>query len=371
MNPGTPGSFSFEVTARDRYTGARAGLLTTPHGQVRTPCFMPVATQATVKALRPDQVADLGFEMVLCNAYHLWLRPGLDLFEIMPVHRFMSWDGSVLTDSGGYQVMSLGRDVRVTAEGASFRSHLDGARVFLSPEDSMRIQSRIGADIAMALDECLPYPADRRRVEESVKLNADWAARCLRAHDDPAQALFGIVQGGLHGDLRRRSASTVADMDFSGFGLGGLSVGEPREMMLEMIELTLDVLPPDRPRYLMGVGDPVGVARSVALGVDMFDSVLPTRIARNASALVGADRLNLRNSSFARDERPLDPGCACYTCANFTRAYLRHLVMAREMLGFSLLTVHNLHHLGELMRRMRRAIEEGALAGCLRSLEGH
>ncbi|MHB8895651.1 MAG: tRNA guanosine(34) transglycosylase Tgt [Candidatus Geothermincolia bacterium] len=361
--------FSFEITARDPSTGARAGIITTPHGKVRTPCFMPVATQATVKAMRPEQVGDLGFEMVLCNAYHLWLRPGTKVLrEAGGVQRFMSWDGAILTDSGGYQVMSLGKDVKISPEGASFRSHLDGSLVFMSPEDSMRIQSDIGADIVMALDECLPYPAERERVESSVALSLDWARRCLAAHDNPRQALFGIVQGGSFTDLRSRSAKAMAEMDFPGYGLGGLSVGEPRELMLEMIGRTLEVLPPDRPRYLMGVGDPLGVSESVALGVDLFDSVLPTRIARNASALVGLERINLRNASFKHDMGPLDETCSCYACTGFTRAYLRHLVMANEILGFHLLTVHNLHRLSDLMRGMRRAIEEGTLAEHLRAV---
>jgi queuine tRNA-ribosyltransferase len=328
---------------------------------------MPVATQATVKAMRPEQVAELGFEMVLCNAYHLWLRPGIEVLrEAGGLHRFMSWDAAVLTDSGGYQVMSLGKDVKITGEGAAFRSHLDGSQVFLSPEESMRIQSDIGADIVMALDECLPFPSERDRVEKSVSLSLDWASRCLTAHDDPGQALFGIVQGGAFGDLRARSSAAMAELDFPGYGLGGLSVGEPRELMLEMIGTTLEILPPARPRYLMGVGDPLGVAESVALGVDLFDSVLPTRIARNSSALIGLERVNLRNAAFKDDQGPLDSTCECYTCTRYSRSYLRHLVMAKEILGFHLLTVHNLSRLSCLMREMRAAIEGGVLREYLR-----
>lgn len=331
---------------------------------------MPVATQATVKAMRPDQVAELGFDMVLANAYHLWLRPGLEVIRRAGgIHRFMSWEGSVLTDSGGYQVMSLGADVKITPEGASFRSHLDGSRVFMSPEDSMRIQSDIAADVAMALDECLPYPAERERVERSVSLNLDWAARCLAAHDNPRQALFGIVQGGNIADLRARSAEEMARLGFHGYGIGGLSVGEPRGLTLEMIGTTLERLPPEKPRYLMGVGDPAGLAECVALGVDMFDSVLPTRIARNSSALIGMKRVNLRNASFKDDDAPLDHSCGCYACSRFTRSYVRHLVMAGEILGFHLLTVHNLNTLSMLMGGMRRAIEAGTLAGYLREAE--
>lgn len=362
-------AFSFAVTARDGATAARTGLLQTPHGAVSTPCFMPVATQATVKAMRPEQVAGLGFEMVLANAYHLMLRPGTGVIEEAGgLHGFMGWNGAILTDSGGYQVMSLGGDVKISDEGASFRSHLDGSTVLLSPEDSMRAQQALGSDIAMALDECLPYPSEYPRVARSVALNLDWARRCLAAHDSQTQALFGIVQGGAHEELRRRSASMMAEMDFGGYGLGGLSVGEPRELMISLVSAAIDHLPPDRPRYLMGVGDPVGLAESVAAGVDMFDSVLPTRIARNASALVGSRRVNLRNAAFATDGRPLDETCGCDTCRGFSRAYLRHLVMAKEILGFHLLTVHNLYQVSRLVDSLRRATRKGTVSRFLQGL---
>jgi queuine tRNA-ribosyltransferase len=365
-----PEGFRFEITARDERTGARAGVLTTPHGRVETPCFMPVATQATVKAMTPDEVLSLGFEMVLSNAYHLWLRPGTEVVaQGGGLHRFMSWDGALLTDSGGYQVMSLGQDVSITPEGASFRSHLDGSRVFLSPEESMRVQSALGADIAMALDECLQYPVERGRAEASLALNTDWALRCRASHRDGGQLLFGIVQGASFADLRRRSAASLSEIGFDGYGIGGLSVGEPRELMLELIARTVEALPADRPRYLMGVGDPVGLARSFALGIDMFDSVLPTRIARNGSALVGSSRVNLRNAAFASDHGPLDPRCGCYTCGRFTRAYLRHLVMSREILGFHLLTVHNLFQLSRLARRLRQAAVDGAVEAAVARVE--
>jgi queuine tRNA-ribosyltransferase len=359
-------SLSFEVTANDPTTRARAGVLSTPHGKIATPCFMPVATQATVKAMRPEEVRALGFDMILANAYHLWLRPGVETIrDAGGLHRFMSWDGAILTDSGGYQVMSLGKDVRISTEGATFRSHLDGSKVFLSPEESMATQSAIGADIAMALDECLPYPSDREVVSRSVDLSLDWARRCAKAHTGGDQALFGIVQGGAFADLRAKSARETAQIGFAGYGLGGLSVGEPRELMLEMIEITLEHIPASRPRYLMGVGDPAGLIGSVAAGVDMFDSVLPTRIARNSSAIVGFERVNLRNASFKDEQGPLDETCDCYACRTFSRAYLRHLVMAREMLGFHLLTVHNLRTLARLMHRIREAIEAGTLARLL------
>jgi queuine tRNA-ribosyltransferase len=331
---------------------------------------MPVATQATVKAMTPEEVAGLGYRMVLANAYHLWLRPGVEVISAAGgLHSFMAWDGAILTDSGGYQVMSLGKDVRITPEGASFRSHLDGSKVFLSPEDSMRIQSVLGADVAMALDECLPFPAERGRVERSLDLNLDWARRCLAAHDNTRQALFGIVQGGSYADLRASSAARMAEVDFPGYGLGGLSVGEPRELMGEMIDLSLAELPPEKPRYLMGVGDPLGLAQSVARGVDLFDSVLPTRIARNSSALVASGRMNLRNAAYRDDPRPLDENCGCYACRSFSRAYLRHLVMAKEILGFHLLTVHNLFQLEKLTGDLRAAVASQSVDTLLDSLK--
>ena len=352
----------FRVTQKDVNTRARRGVLETSHGEVETPLFMPVATQATVKAMRPEQVRDLGFEMVLCNAYHLWLRPGLEVIESAGgIHSFMGWDGPVLTDSGGFQVLSLGKDVKISDEGARFRSHLDGTSVFLSPELSMQVQGRLGADVAMTFDECLPYPIDHQTAEGSLALNRDWAKRCRDSHNAGGQALFGIIQGGTFADLRALSAKLTVELDFPGYGLGGLSVGEPRELTLELVERTLEHVPEEAPRYLMGVGDPAGIAQAVALGVDMFDSVLPTRIARNGSAMVGAGRLNLKNACYTGDDGPLDPDCECYTCRGFSRSYIRHLVMAREILGLHLLTVHNLHQISALISRIRSAIAEDRL----------
>lgn len=365
---GADDGFGFEITSRDGATGARAGLLHTAHAQVQTPVFMPVGTQATVKAMRPDEVRGLGFDLVLANAYHLMLRPGVEVVSgAGGLHSFMGWDGAVLTDSGGYQVMSLGSEVRVSSEGVSFRSHIDGDRVFLTPEQSMDHQRRLGADIMMTLDECLPHPADHSHVERSLALNADWASRCRVEHPtgENGQALFGIVQGGTFEDLRRRSARTTAELDFEGYGLGGLSVGEPRDLTLEMIQVSVTELPASSPVYLMGVGDLAGIAEAVALGVDMFDSVLPTRLARNASALLDFRRVNLRNASFARDASPLDPDCGCYACRGFSRSYIRHLVMAKEILGFHLLTVHNLSKLSRFMAEAREAIGLGLFSGFL------
>jgi len=370
MDGSNAGCFGFEVLERDSVTSGRLGVIRTPHGEARTPLFMPVGTLATVKSMRPGQVSDLGFEMVLANAYHLWLRPGVDTVAgLGGLHRFMGWDGAVLTDSGGFQVFSLGGDVRVTEEGASFRSHLDGSKVFMSPDSSMEVQHGLGADIAMAFDECLPYPAERPRVESSVRLNLSWARRCLDAHHGGPQALFGIIQGGLHEDLRSRSAMETVALGFDGYGLGGLSVGEPREATLEMVELCCGIVPDSDPRYLMGVGDAIGIAEAVALGVDMFDCVLPTRLARNASALVGTGRINMRNAAFATDGGPLAWGCDCYACSRFTRAYIRHLVVSNEILGAHLLTTHNLRQVALLMEDLKRAVAEGRLEGFVRDLK--
>ena len=361
------GQFGFRLTAIDGETKARCGVMTTPHGECETPLFMPVATSASVKAMRPDEVRGLGFEMVLANAYHLMLRPGVEVVEgAGGLHSFMRWDGPVLTDSGGYQVFSLGRAVKITEEGASFRSHHDGGSVFLSPETSMELQGRLGADIIMALDECLPYPSERDVAERSLRLNCGWAARCRDSHDDEQRALFGIIQGGMFADLRARAAQMMVGLGFPGYGLGGLSVGEPRELTLELISETLAHVPEKAPVYLMGLGDLPGIAESVALGVDMFDSALPTRIARNGSAMVDGGRINIRNARFTSDNGPLEPSCECYACSNFSRAYIRHLFMSKEILGLHLLTCHNLHKLSHLMSRIRAAIVEGSFPALLR-----
>lgn len=349
----------FTITHRDRATKARTGVLHTARGDLDTPLFMPVATQGTVKAMRMDELAGIGFEILLSNTYHLWLRPGLEIIgNAGGLHRFIGWERPILTDSGGYQVMSLGKNVRISSEGATFRSHLDGTEVFLSPELCMKIQGGLGVDIAMALDECLPHDAPRDAVTASVELTLDWAKRCRLSHDYPDQALFGIVQGGMFPDLRMESARRTVDIGFPGYGLGGFSVGEPRERMLELIGHTLSCIPEEAPRYLMGVGDAVGIMEAVALGVDMFDSVLPTRIARNGSAMVGTGRINLRNAQYRKDDSPLDPDCGCHACRNHSRSYIRHLVNANEILGMHLLTVHNLTTLHRLISRIREAIRE-------------
>ncbi len=342
--------------------GPRTGVVHTAHGSFRTPVFMPVGTQATVKGLTPNTLADIGAEIILSNAYHLYLRPGHELVaELGGLHKFMGWPGPILTDSGGFQVFSLGGLQQVTEEGVIFRSHIDGSLHSYSPEKAMAVQAALGADIIMPLDECLPYPVDYGYASKSVDLTARWAERCRKAQLRPEdQALFGIVQGGLFGDLRRRSAGQLTAMGLSGYAIGGLSVGEPKELLYEMLDETVALLPADRPRYLMGVGTPDLLVEGVSRGVDMFDCVLPTRTARLGTALVPQGRLVLRNAPFARDERPIQEGCDCYACRHFSRGYIRHLLRAREMLGGQLLTIHNLRYLVRLMAEIRQSIAAGA-----------
>ncbi len=347
----------FEQLARS--AGARRGRLITRHGEVATPAFMPVATAASVKSLTPRQVEELGAEILLSNTYHLMLRPGADRVAALGgLQRFMSWGKPVLTDSGGFQVASLSPLRRVSEEGVTFRSHLDGSLHSLTPERAVGIQEKLGSDIAMVLDECLLYPSERSDARAAALRSLDWAQRSKRAHARPDQALFGIVQGGAFEGLRRKNARALVDLDFDGYGIGGLAVGEPKELMREMTAATTAELPEHRPRYLMGVGTPVDILESVALGIDMFDCVLPTRNARNGTLFTSAGRIAIKNARYASDDGPLDPACRCYTCSSFSRAYLRHLFVAREMTASTLNTIHNLYFYLDLMRRIRRAIEE-------------
>ncbi len=351
--------FEFEIIAGDTASRARAGVFHTPHGDILTPAFAPVGTQATVKALTPAQLAEVGASLVLANTYHLYLRPGDELVrDLGGLHRFMAWPGPILTDSGGFQVFSLADSRKIDADGATFRSHVDGSIHRFTPEKSIAIQENLGADIIMALDEC-PEPLDRAYNEQALARTHAWAARCQVAQARGDQGLFGIVQGGVFADLRQKSAEYISGLDFPGNAIGGLSVGETKGQMHAVLELVNDILPQDKPRYLMGVGTPQDLVKCVARGVDIFDCVLPTRLARNHAAFTRAGRLNLRNAQFARDERPVEPGCACYCCAHFTRAYLRHLVVAGEMLAASLLSIHNLHVLLSLACEMRQALLEG------------
>jgi queuine tRNA-ribosyltransferase len=338
---------------------ARAGLLMTPHGPAQTPVFMPVGTQATVKAVSPRDLTDLGATFVLANTYHLYLRPGDErIARLGGLHAFMGWNGPILTDSGGYQVFSLAQRRKIDADGVTFRSHIDGSEHRLTPERVVAIQENLGADVITCLDECAPsldYDYNVRALERTHA----WAARCRNAHTRSDQALFGIVQGGVFADLRERSARFLLDLEFDGYAVGGLSVGESKEQLHAVLDLLDSALPTDQPRYLMGVGAPEDLIEGIARGVDMFDCVLPTRLARNGGVLTRAGRLNLRNACFADDPAPPEAGCACYTCAHFSRAYLRHLVQANEILACHLLTLHNLHLLLTIARQARQAILEG------------
>ncbi len=341
---------------------ARSGTLTLPHGDVSTPCFMPVGTRGTVRNIDPAELKQVGSEMVLANTYHLWERPGHELIaRVGGLHRFMAWDGPILTDSGGYQVFSLRGDrVKVSEEGVRFRSQLDGENRHLTPEVAVEIQEAFGVDVAMAFDECIEVPASRERVARSTQRTTRWLRRCLDARRHPDKtALFGIVQGGLEADLRREHAQELADMDLDGYAIGGLSVGEGHGAMMDMVAVAAPALPSDRVRYLMGVGHPHDIVQAVLRGVDLFDCVLPTRSGRHAYVYTSEGRLNLKNARFASDTGPVDPSCDCSTCARFSRAYIRYLMKVGEQLGGRLLTVHNLRYYQRLMSRLRAAIEAG------------
>lgn len=343
-----------------KQTGARLGRIDTPHGSFETPVFMPVGTQATVKTLTPRQLADIEAQIILSNTYHLYLRPGHELIEKAGgLHRFMSWPGSILTDSGGFQVFSLNDLRKIREEGVEFRSHLDGSTHFLSPEKATEIQNALGADIIMCFDECPPYPADRDYTKSSLERTVRWAQRCKDAHKYPdRQALFGIIQGGMFHDLRAQSVEEMLQLDFPGYSIGGLSVGEPKPLMYDVLESTAPLLPQHKPRYLMGVGSPDCLVEGVIRGIDMFDCVLPTRVARNGTALTGQGKVVVRNASYAEDFEPIELGCDCYTCQSFSRAYVRHLIKADEVLGLTLLSIHNLRFLLRLMKDMRQAIRD-------------
>jgi queuine tRNA-ribosyltransferase len=354
----------FEVRATDG--AARRGKLTLPHGAVDTPAFMPVGTYGTVKTLSPRELRDVGAQIVLGNTFHLWLRPGPDVIEAHGgLHRFMGWDGPILTDSGGYQVYSLGPLRRITEEGVRFRSPVNGDPCFLTPEASMRIQRALAADIVMVFDECTPYPAAHDHARDSMRLSLRWAARSRRAHEGNSNALFGIVQGGMHEPLRDESLAGLKDIGFDGYAIGGLSVGETKREMLQVLKHTAPQLPADRPRYLMGVGTPPDIVAAVMAGIDLFDCVLPTRNARNGWVYTRRGVVKLRNARYRDEVKPLDEECACYTCRNFTLAYLHHLQRVNEMLGARLNTLHNIHYYQELMRNLRAAIEGRRLADFL------
>ncbi|MGC8838851.1 MAG: tRNA guanosine(34) transglycosylase Tgt [Anaerolineae bacterium] len=351
--------FTFEITAQDAGCAARTGRLVTPHGAVETPVFAPVGTQATVKTLSPHELRDLGVTLVLCNTYHLYLRPGVEVIaRLGGLHRFMAWDGPILTDSGGFQVFSLAPFRKLTEEGVVFRSHIDGSEHLFTPEKAVHLQEQLASDIAMCLDEC-PEPLDREVNRRALERTHAWAVRCREAHTRPDQALFGIVQGGVFEDLRAESARFLASLDFSGYAIGGLSVGEPKALTWPALEAAVAHLPAQKPRYLMGVGTPEDILEAVERGVDLFDCVFPTRTARNGALLTRRGRLNIRNACFADDPRPIEEGCTCYTCRTFSRAYLRHLMRAGEVLGLRLATLHNVHFLLRFVEEVRQAIREG------------
>ncbi|MDO9555070.1 MAG: tRNA guanosine(34) transglycosylase Tgt [Atribacterota bacterium] len=355
-------SIEFEVVKECKKTEARLGKLFTPHGVIDTPVFMPVGTQATVKAMTPRELEDLGIQIILSNSYHLYLRPGHNLIaQAGGLHNFMGWKGAILTDSGGFQIFSLGKLNKISDEGVSFNSHIDGSKHFISPEKAMEIQMALGSDIAMAFDECAPYPSGKYQVETAAQRTIQWARRCKETHHSPSQSLFGIVQGGTFKDLRIENANKLVELDFPGYAIGGLSVGEPKSLMYEVLDYTVPCLPINKPRYLMGVGAPQSILEGVVRGIDMFDCVLPTRNARNGSLFTSSGKLSITNAKYKNDFTPLDNKCQCYTCQNFTKAYLRHLYMSKEILASILGTIHNLYFMSSLMKNIRLALLEDRL----------
>ena len=354
--------FEFELLHVDKYTGARRGRLHTPHGVIETPIFMPVGTQATVKTFTPDELKMCGAQIILSNTYHLHLRPGEDLIaEAGGLHKFMNWDRPILTDSGGFQVFSLSELRKLTEDGVEVRSHLDGSRHYFSPEVSVGVQEKLGSDIMMQFDECSPYPCDYDRARKAMHRTLRWLDRCMKAKTRGDQALFGIVQGAFYKDLRIECAKEMAKLDLPGFGIGGLSVGEPKEVMYDMLEAIAPYMPEHKPRYLMGVGSPDCLVEGVLRGVDMFDCVLATRVARNGTAFSQGGRLVIRNAAYAHDFGPMEEGCDCYACKNFSRAYIRHLFKAEEILALRLISIHNVRFLLRQMEQIRAAIEQDCM----------
>ena len=351
--------FSYELLHEDKNSGARYGVIHTPHGDVYTPMFMPVGTLATVKYISPEELYEIGSQVILSNTYHCWLRPGEDVVaNAGTLHTFMNYKRPMLTDSGGFQVFSLSKNRKITEEGVKFKNHLDGSPLFLSPEKSIEIQNKLGADIIMSFDECPPYPATYEYMKKSIERTLRWAKRGQEAHKNEKQALFGICQGGEYEDLRKFSTESTVAMDFDGYSIGGTALGEPKDVMHRMIEYTIKYLPKDKPRYLMGVGTPEDLLEGVARGVDMFDCVLPTRIARHGAIMTSKGKINIRDKKYEYDLSPLDPDCDCPTCRNYTKSYLRHLYKCEEGLGKRLLSLHNLRFLLRLSEDMRKAIQE-------------
>ena len=357
-------AIKYELLHIDKNSGARRGVIHTPHGDIQTPIFMPVGTQATVKAMTPEELKDeVQAQIILSNTYHLFLRPGHNLIkEAGGLHKFMNWDRPILTDSGGFQVFSLGALRKITEEGVEFRSHLDGSKQFISPEKAMEIEEALGADIIMAFDECCPYPSTYEYTKQSMERTTRWASRCKSSHTTiEKQGLFGIIQGGFFEDLRKISANDLIEMDFPGYAIGGISVGEPKPLFLKILRYTTPLMPENKPRYLMGVGTPDYLIEAALAGIDMCDCVLPTRIARHGTAMTSHGKLVVRNASYEKDFSPIDSECDCYTCKNYTRAYIRHLLNVKEILGVRLLSIHNLRFLTKLMDRVRIEIENDNL----------
>ena len=356
-------AIKYELIHQCKQSGARYGKLHTPHGTFETPVFMPVGTQATVKTLSPEEVKEMGAKIILANTYHLWLQPGADIVEEGGgLHQFENWDGAMLTDSGGFQVFSLSSLRKIEEEGVTFRDHRNGAKLFMSPEISIDVQNKLGADIIMSFDECPPYPVTEDYMQKSVDRTLRWAERGLKAHKKPdTQALFGIVQGGSYAHIREYCAKRMVDMDFPGYSIGGVSVGEPKDVARKMVEYTVPFLPKDKPRYLMGVGSPDDLIDGAIMGIDMFDCVLPTRIARHGTAMTSVGKVVIKNKTYERDFSPLDPNCGCYACQNYTKAYIRHLIKAGETFGQRLVSYHNLYFLIELMEQIREAIRNDRL----------
>ena len=356
-------AITYELLHVCKQTGARRGIVHTPHGDIQTPVFMPVGTQATVKSMTPEELKEVGAQIILANTYHLFLRPGHELVkEAGGLHEFMHWDRPILTDSGGFQVFSLGALRTISEEGVEFRSHLDGSKQFLSPEKAMEVENALGADIIMAFDECCPYPSTYEYTKKSMERTTRWAKRCKEAHSRKEdQGLFGIIQGGFYKDLRKQSAEDLIKLDFPGYAIGGISVGEPKEEFLDILNYTASLMPENKPRYLMGVGTPDYLVEAAIAGIDMCDCVIPTRLARHGTAFTSKGKIVVRNASYERDFNPLDDECDCYTCKNYTRAYIRHLVKTNEILGIRLLSIHNIKFLTNLMDKVRIEIERDNL----------
>ena len=356
-------AITYELLHIDKNSGARRGVVHTPHGDIQTPVFMPVGTQATVKSMSPEELKeDVKAQIILANTYHLYLRPGHDLVkEAGGLHKFMNWDRPILTDSGGFQVFSLSGLRKITEEGVKFNSHLDGSKHLFTPEKVMEIEEALGADIIMAFDECCPYPSDYKYTERSMYRTTRWAQRCKIAHTTTNQGLFGIIQGGFYKDLRKISTDDLISMDFPGYAIGGISVGEPKEEFLDILRYTTPLMPENKPRYLMGVGTPDYLIEAALAGIDMCDCVLPTRLARHGTALTSKGKIVIRNATYERDWGKLDDECDCYTCKNYTRAYIRHLVKTNEILGIRLISLHNLRFLTRLMEQVREVIEQDRL----------